>query len=145
MLRYVPCTFLYISQVIDHFLHCILQYLTRGHDALGVETLCRVVQSIDPKSKEYHHPSDGSVLRATISDVWLFREAPNGKLEYIVKSCHDMNGNVPEFMANQSSLSFWRIVKKLSSLSDTRRILSMNHSQPQFRRPVERYCVFLAH
>ncbi|RHY29868.1 hypothetical protein DYB32_004788 [Aphanomyces invadans] len=92
-----------------------LEYLTLRED----NTLARVVYSIDnylPLVKDHH--------RAVLRDVWLFMPAPNGKIQVVAKTFHDMQGSAPKILGDQSALSFWRVYEKLTSLSYIRRLLS---------------------
>ncbi|KAF0682546.1 Aste57867_25344 [Aphanomyces stellatus] len=99
-----------------------LEYLTLRED----KVLVRVVYSID----DYLSPpsATGGVYRATLRDVWLFVPAPNGKIQVVAKTFHDMKGSSPKYFSDQSALSFWRVYDKLTSLSYVRRLLSVKEA-----------------
>ncbi|ETV84567.1 hypothetical protein H257_03738 [Aphanomyces astaci] len=91
-----------------------LEYLTLRED----NTLVKVVYSVNnylPLHKDHH--------RAVLRDVWLFMPAPNGKIQVVAKTFHDMPGS-KLLNTDQSALSFWCIYDKLTSLSYIRRLLS---------------------
>ncbi|OQR82064.1 hypothetical protein THRCLA_11170 [Thraustotheca clavata] len=103
-----------------------LEYLIVLPDNHGIDTLVKVVYSIDNSI-----PSpDPNCFRATIMDTMLFRPAQNGKIHVIVKSYHDMKGSVPKYLGDQSSLSFWRIYKRIATLGLVRNLLSATHLRP---------------
>ncbi|KAF0774728.1 hypothetical protein AaE_001573 [Aphanomyces astaci] len=96
-----------------HYLS-LFQYLTLRED----NTLVKVVYSVNnylPLHKDHH--------RAVLRDVWLFMPAPNGKIQVVAKTFHDMPGS-KLLNTDQSALSFWCIYDKLTSLSYIRRLLS---------------------
>ncbi|KDO23480.1 hypothetical protein SPRG_11403 [Saprolegnia parasitica CBS 223.65] len=103
-----------------------LEYLTVLPDNHGIDTLCKVVYSID----NYLPSAETDVYRATIMDTMLFRPAQNGKIHVVVKSYHDMKGNVPKYLGDQSSLCFWRIHRKVASLAHIRSLLSATQLRP---------------
>ncbi|OQR93568.1 hypothetical protein ACHHYP_02428 [Achlya hypogyna] len=103
-----------------------LEYITVLPDNHGIDTLCKVIYSIDNCVPSV----EPDVYRATIMDTMLFRPAQNGKIHVVVKSYHDMKGNVPKYLGDQSSLCFWRIHRKIASLAHIRSLLAATQLRP---------------
>ncbi|CAK4208902.1 unnamed protein product [Aphanomyces euteiches] len=98
-----------------------VEYLTLREDNI----LVKVVHSIDNFLPP--HTDGGVIHRATLRDVWLFVPAPNGKIQVVARTFHDMKGSAPKYFSDQSALSFWRVYDKLTSMSYVRRLLAMPH------------------